>query len=225
METRQRILEVFKRQFKSSDLADLGLPFDELRMGAVEEWDSLGNLNFLLQIESEFSVRLTTEELASIDSLVQIEDLLGQARHSALMALLTSARRSNDMLDKLAQVLEAVGVGRGDHVLIYSNTASIAKIADLRSLTNEFGASAREEILARFHSAFRSAVGEHGTLLTLGRIRTTRDMESRSTLTSRFRIKVSAPIRGTCLPRVEWSEAITRQAICSRSAAEQRILQ
>ena len=80
METRQRILEVFKRQFKSSDLADLGLPFEELRMGAVEEWDSLGNLNLLLQIESEFSVRLTTEELASIDSLVQIESYL--AKHA-----------------------------------------------------------------------------------------------------------------------------------------------
>jgi acyl carrier protein len=78
LETRQRILEVFKRQFKSADIGDLGLPFEDLRMGAVEEWDSLGNLNLLLQIESEFSVRLTTEELASIDSLVQIEAYLAK---------------------------------------------------------------------------------------------------------------------------------------------------
>jgi acyl carrier protein len=76
LELRARILEVFKNQFNLSDAGDVGLPFEELRMGALDEWDSLGNLNLLLAIESEFSIRLTTEQLSSIDSLAQLESML-----------------------------------------------------------------------------------------------------------------------------------------------------
>lgn len=72
------------------------------------------------------------------------------------------------MLDSITEVLEALGVDAGDRLLIYSNTASIVKIADLRKLQNEFGTNARQEILAGFHSAFRKAIGERGTILTLG---------------------------------------------------------
>lgn len=75
MELRARILEVFKNQF-NLDAGDVGLPFEELRMGAIDEWDSLGNLNLLLAIENEFSIRLTTEQLSSIDSLSQLEAML-----------------------------------------------------------------------------------------------------------------------------------------------------
>jgi acyl carrier protein len=80
LETREQLLEVFKRQFNLSDVNGLGLSFEELRMGAIEEWDSLGNLNLLLEIENEFSVRFTTEELSSIDSLVQLERYLSLRR-------------------------------------------------------------------------------------------------------------------------------------------------
>jgi acyl carrier protein len=76
LELRARILEVFKNQFNLTDIADVGLPFEELRMGAIDEWDSLGNLNLLLAIENEFSIRLSTEQLSSIDSLLQLESML-----------------------------------------------------------------------------------------------------------------------------------------------------
>ena len=72
------------------------------------------------------------------------------------------------MLDKLTETLNAVGVSRGDHLLVYSNTASIVKIADLRSLRNELGAGARDGILAGFHAALRAGVGDEGTILTIG---------------------------------------------------------
>jgi len=78
LEIRTRILEVFRNQFNLSDASEPGLPFEELRMGALDEWDSLGNLNLLLAIESEFAIRLTTEQLSSIDSLVQIETAVSE---------------------------------------------------------------------------------------------------------------------------------------------------
>jgi acyl carrier protein len=80
LKTREQLLEVFKKQFSVSDVNGLGLSFEDLRMGAIEDWDSLGNLNLLLEIENEFSVRFTTDELSSIDSLVQLEQYLSSGR-------------------------------------------------------------------------------------------------------------------------------------------------
>lgn len=76
MQIRDRLLDVLKRQFNLSDPSDLGMSFDDLRMGVFEEWDSLGNLNLLLEIENEFSVRFSTEELSSMQSLPEIEACL-----------------------------------------------------------------------------------------------------------------------------------------------------
>jgi acyl carrier protein len=76
LEKREQLLEVFKRHFNVSDINDLGLSFEDLRMGTIEEWDSLGNLNLLLEVENEFSVRFSTAELSSIDSLVELENYL-----------------------------------------------------------------------------------------------------------------------------------------------------
>jgi aminoglycoside 3-N-acetyltransferase len=72
------------------------------------------------------------------------------------------------MIDNVVEVLQQLDVKAGDHLLIYSNTASIAKVADLRQLQDQFGANARQEILKGFHHAFQKSVGEEGTLLTLG---------------------------------------------------------
>jgi len=76
LSTRDRILAVLGTQLSATDLNASPLSFDDLRMGAVEEWDSLTNLNLLLAIENEFSVRFSTEELASIQSLQEIERFL-----------------------------------------------------------------------------------------------------------------------------------------------------
>ena len=73
MEIRDRILTVVKSQFSVSDL---DLPFEDLRIGSIEEWDSLANLNLLLALENEFLVRFSTEELAAMQSLVEIENYL-----------------------------------------------------------------------------------------------------------------------------------------------------
>jgi aminoglycoside 3-N-acetyltransferase len=72
------------------------------------------------------------------------------------------------LLDNIAEILDAVGISYGDHVLVYSNTASLAKIVDVRSLQAEFGTGLRNEMLVRFHEAISRAVGPTGTILSLG---------------------------------------------------------
>jgi acyl carrier protein len=43
-----------------------------LKIGALKEWDSLGNFNFLLAIEDEFSVKFKMSEISSFKSVKEI---------------------------------------------------------------------------------------------------------------------------------------------------------
>ena len=43
-----------------------------LKMGDIREWDSLGNFNLLLAIETEFDMRFSIEQISEIRSVKQI---------------------------------------------------------------------------------------------------------------------------------------------------------
>ena len=44
----------------------------DLRIGDLEEWDSLGNFNLLLAIEAEYEIRFSLEEMSAIKSVNDI---------------------------------------------------------------------------------------------------------------------------------------------------------
>ena len=44
----------------------------QLKLGDLEEWDSQGNLNFLLSVEEFYGIRFTMEEMSVIKSIEQI---------------------------------------------------------------------------------------------------------------------------------------------------------
>ena len=46
------------------------------KMDDFAEWDSIGNFNLLLAIESEFNIRFTSEEIIEINSIEQILNYL-----------------------------------------------------------------------------------------------------------------------------------------------------
>ena len=52
--------------------------FDDLELNSIPEWDSLGNLNFLMNIESNFSIRFSSEQLAELKSIKEILNFLEQ---------------------------------------------------------------------------------------------------------------------------------------------------
>ena len=45
---------------------------ENLQMGDLEGWDSLGNFNLLLSIEEVFSIRFTMEQMSKVKSINEI---------------------------------------------------------------------------------------------------------------------------------------------------------
>ena len=48
----------------------------ELKLGDVEEWDSLGNFNFLLAIEDFYKIRFSIEQMTDIKSIKKLIEVL-----------------------------------------------------------------------------------------------------------------------------------------------------
>ena len=46
--------------------------FEDLKIGDLEKWDSLGNFNLLLSIEKEFNFRFSNEEISELKSIKEI---------------------------------------------------------------------------------------------------------------------------------------------------------
>lgn len=41
-------------------------------MGDIEEWDSLANMNLLMELESIYNIRFTIDEMAQLNSISNI---------------------------------------------------------------------------------------------------------------------------------------------------------
>jgi len=72
-EIKNRIYEVIKRTFNLPNL-----PFNEevLREGMVEGWDSLGHLNLLMELEKEFQIKFSVEDIEKSRSLRELARLV-----------------------------------------------------------------------------------------------------------------------------------------------------
>ena len=56
--------------------ASLSGPLQDLKIGDIEGWDSLGNFNLLLAFEEFYDVRFSMEEMADLKSIANIIDAL-----------------------------------------------------------------------------------------------------------------------------------------------------
>ena len=65
---KDKIKNIFYEIFKTQKIKN----FEELKMGQIPEWDSLGNLNLLLKIEEAFKVKFSIEEMTKINSIKKI---------------------------------------------------------------------------------------------------------------------------------------------------------
>lgn len=61
MSVKDRLQEIFRELF-DDDSIEL---FDEMTSDDVEDWDSLSHINLIHDIESEFNIRFTTDEVIS----------------------------------------------------------------------------------------------------------------------------------------------------------------
>ena len=74
METKDRIIKTFsavfnveKRKLKMTDT-----------MEDIESWDSIGQLQLIMNIEAEFGIRLSTEDVVQIDSVEKCIDVVSK---------------------------------------------------------------------------------------------------------------------------------------------------
>jgi acyl carrier protein len=65
MDTKTRIIKIFSAVFNVDkhkiELTDI--------MDDIESWDSIGQLQLIMNIESEFGIKLNTEDVIQIDSV------------------------------------------------------------------------------------------------------------------------------------------------------------
>ena len=71
---KSRILKVCQKHFEMVNSREFERDYADLKMGIFDDWDSLGNLNLLLEMESEFSIRFSADELGSLQSLTAMEE-------------------------------------------------------------------------------------------------------------------------------------------------------
>jgi acyl carrier protein len=71
---RDRIIKVCQKYFEMVNPQEFDRDYADFKMGVFDDWDSLGNLNLLLEMESEFSIRFSADELSSLQSLIAIEE-------------------------------------------------------------------------------------------------------------------------------------------------------
>ena len=69
-----KLLKVFRETFSKSNFNDED--FETLTINSIDEWDSMGNLNLLMNVESSFSIRLTSEQLSETKSVKDILKIL-----------------------------------------------------------------------------------------------------------------------------------------------------
>lgn len=68
--------DVLIQTFRNSEIPD---DIVDLKMGDFEEWDSLGNFNLILAVESKYKIQFDIDELENLTSISQIQRAINNA--------------------------------------------------------------------------------------------------------------------------------------------------
>jgi acyl carrier protein len=71
-----KITELMEDIFDEDDLTYS----DALTAADIEEWDSLSNIRFVVGIEKEFGIRFSNSEIAALENVGQMVDLIAAKR-------------------------------------------------------------------------------------------------------------------------------------------------
>ena len=67
-----KVVEIMEDVFDEDDIA-----YDDAMTAAdIEEWDSLSNIRFVVAIEKEFVIRFSNSEIADLENVGQMVDLI-----------------------------------------------------------------------------------------------------------------------------------------------------
>jgi len=75
-EITMNLRDILKKTFKNSTIPE---EIKDLKMGDFEEWDSLGNFNLILAIETEFQIQFDMDDLEKLTSISEIQKAIDNA--------------------------------------------------------------------------------------------------------------------------------------------------
>jgi acyl carrier protein len=75
MESKMTFEETFCMIMEQDELPD---NFDKLEIGEITEWDSLANMLFLMELEKNFSIRFSMDEMSELTSIKSIQGKLAE---------------------------------------------------------------------------------------------------------------------------------------------------
>ena len=73
---KEQLLKTFKDTFPDANFDEHD--FISLEINSIDQWDSMGNLNLLMNIESSFGIRLSSDELSETKSVKAILKILNK---------------------------------------------------------------------------------------------------------------------------------------------------
>ncbi len=72
-EIETKVVDIMEDVFDEDDLEYS----DSMTAADIEEWDSLSNIRFVVAIEKAFGVRFSNSEIADLENVGQMVDLIG----------------------------------------------------------------------------------------------------------------------------------------------------
>lgn len=76
MKIEKTLREILQKTFTRSEIPT---EISSLRMGDLEEWDSLGNFNLILAVESHYEIQFDMNELETLNSIVLLHEAIVNA--------------------------------------------------------------------------------------------------------------------------------------------------
>jgi acyl carrier protein len=72
MDVKANLNAVFQRVFDNNKI----MIFDEMTANDVEEWDSLAHINLIMEIEAEFNLRFTVNDIVGLKNVGDMIQLI-----------------------------------------------------------------------------------------------------------------------------------------------------
>jgi len=72
MDLRDILIKTFNNSVIPEEIKDL-------KMGDIDEWDSLGNFNLILAVETQYEIQFNMDELENLTSIAAIEGAIEDA--------------------------------------------------------------------------------------------------------------------------------------------------
>ena len=72
MDLRDILIKTFNNSVIPEEIKDL-------KMGDIDEWDSLGNFNLILAVETQYEIQFSMDELENLTSIAAIEEAIEDA--------------------------------------------------------------------------------------------------------------------------------------------------